>query len=65
MPEGEPLAVDYLRWMPIEISGLPDMFSGINGNFAIAAVKGALAMAGDSTDLEAVQDTVVSSGADV
>jgi hypothetical protein len=37
-----------------EISGLPDMFCGVNENFATATVKGALTMAGDPVDLEAV-----------
>jgi hypothetical protein len=29
------------------LPGLPDMFSGVNENFATAAIEGALAMAGD------------------
>jgi hypothetical protein len=65
MHESEPLAVDYLQWLSIEISGLPDMFGGVNENFATTAVKGALAMAGDPVDLEAMQDATVSSSADI
>jgi hypothetical protein len=65
MPEDEPSATDYLRWLSTEISSLLDMFGGINENFATAAVEGALAMVGDSVDLEVVQDVAVSSGADV
>jgi hypothetical protein len=65
MHEGEPSAVDYLQWLSIEISGLPNMFGGINENFATTAVKGALAMAGDPVDLEAMQDATVSSSADI
>jgi hypothetical protein len=41
------------------------VFGGINKNFAITAVEGALAMAGDSVDLEVMRDDVVSSGADI
>jgi hypothetical protein len=40
------------------------MCGGVNVNFATAVVNGALAMAGDSVDLEAVHDAVVSSSAD-
>jgi hypothetical protein len=54
MFEGEPSFVDYLRLLSTEISGLPDMFGGVNENFATATVKGALTMAGDPVDLEAV-----------
>jgi hypothetical protein len=46
MPEGEPSAMDYLRWLSTEISGLPDMFGGVNENFITAVVEGALVMAG-------------------
>jgi hypothetical protein len=55
MPEGEPSAMDCLL----------DMFGGVNENFATTAVEGALTMAGDSIDLEAMQDVAVSSSADV
>jgi hypothetical protein len=65
MPEGKPSAADYLRWLSTEIFGLPDMFGGINENFATATVEGALAMAGDFVDLEVMQDVVVSSGVDI
>jgi hypothetical protein len=41
------------------------MFGGVNENFAAAAVDGALAMAGDSVDLWAMQDAVVPSGANI
>jgi hypothetical protein len=54
MAEGEPSSVDYLRWLSTEISGLLDMFGGVNENFATATVEGALAIAGDSVDLDAV-----------
>jgi hypothetical protein len=54
MLEGEPSAKDYLCWLSIKISGLPDMFGGINENFVTAAVEGALVMVGDSVDLDAL-----------
>jgi hypothetical protein len=54
IPAEEPSVEDYLRWLLDEISGLPDMFSGVNGNFATAAIEGALTMAGDSIDLDVV-----------
>jgi hypothetical protein len=65
MPEGEPSVADYLRWLSTEISSLPDMFGGVNENFATAAVEGVLTMAGNFVDLEAVRDAAVSRGADV
>jgi hypothetical protein len=65
MPEGEPSALDYLRWLSTEISGLSGMFGGVNENFVTAAVEGALVMAGDSVDLDALQSTATESGADV
>jgi hypothetical protein len=65
MPEGEPSAADYLRWVSTDISDLLDMFGSVNENLSTTAVKGALTMAANSVDLEAVQDVVVSSGADV
>jgi hypothetical protein len=54
MPAGEPSVESYLRGLSKVISGLPDMFSGVNENFTTAAIKGALAMAEDSGDLDAV-----------
>jgi hypothetical protein len=51
MPEGEPSAVDNLRWLSTETSSLPDLFGGVNENFATAAIEGALAMADASVDL--------------
>jgi hypothetical protein len=54
MPAEEPSVEDYLRWLSDEIFGLPDMFSDVNENFATAAIKGALAMAGNSIDLDVV-----------
>jgi hypothetical protein len=54
MPEGEPLAVDNLHWLSTEISGLPDMFGGVYENFVTVVVEGALIMAGDSVDLDAL-----------
>jgi hypothetical protein len=65
MPVEEPSVEDYLRWLSDEISGLPDVFSSVNENFATAAIEGALTMAGDSIDLDVVRDIAVEGGADV
>jgi hypothetical protein len=54
MPVGEPSAEDYLHWMSAEITSLPNMFSGVNENFSTTMIEGALAMAGDSVDLDIV-----------
>jgi hypothetical protein len=61
----EPSAVDYLCWLLEVVSGLPEMFSGVNETFATAAIEGALVMAGDSVDLDVVRGTTSESGADV
>jgi hypothetical protein len=61
----EPSVEDCLRRLSEEITGLPDMFSGVNENFATTAIEEALAMAGDSVDLDIVRGTTVKSGADV
>jgi hypothetical protein len=65
MPAEEPLVEDYLRWLSDEISSLPDMFRSVNENFATAAIEGALAMAGDSIDLDVIRGTAAKGGADV
>jgi hypothetical protein len=57
MPEGDPLDVGYIRWLSVEVGGLPEMFAGVNENFISTAVEGALVMAGESVDLNALQDT--------
>jgi hypothetical protein len=54
MPAGEPSTEDYLCWLPEEVSGVPNMFNGVNENFATAAIEGALVMAGDTVDLDAI-----------
>jgi hypothetical protein len=60
-----PLVDDYLCWLSDEISGLPDMLSGVNENFPTAAIEGALAMAGDSIDHDIVWGATAEGGADV
>jgi hypothetical protein len=54
MPVEEPSIEDYLCLLSDEISGLPDMFNGVNETFANATIEGALAMASDSIDLDVV-----------
>jgi hypothetical protein len=65
MPEGEPLAADYIRWLSAEVTGLPEMFAIVNKKFISAAVEGALVMAGDFIDLDALQNFAAGSGADI
>jgi hypothetical protein len=65
MPEGEPSAMDYIRWMSVEVTGLPEMFAGVNENFVSAMVEGTLVMAGDSIDLAALWTMAADSGADI
>jgi DNA-binding MarR family transcriptional regulator len=54
---------DYLS--SEEVTGLTDMFSGMNGNFATAVIEGALSLAGNSVDLEAVRVATSKGGTDV
>jgi hypothetical protein len=61
----EPSTEDYLNWLSEEVAGLPDMLCGINKNFATAAIKGALALAGGLVDLDAMQVAASEGGADV
>jgi hypothetical protein len=65
MPVGEPSAEDYLRWLSMEITGLPDMFSGVNEKFATATIEGDLAIARDSVDFDGVRRMAATSGADI
>jgi hypothetical protein len=61
----EPSVEDYLNWPSEEVTGLPDMFSGVNENFDTTAIEGALALAGNSVDFEAVRVATSEGGADV
>jgi hypothetical protein len=61
----EPSVKDYLNWFSEEGAGLPDLFCGVNEKFATAAIEGALILAGDSVDLEAVWVASSESGTDV
>jgi hypothetical protein len=36
----EPSVDDYLNWLSAEVTGLSDMFSGVNENFATVAIEG-------------------------
>jgi hypothetical protein len=65
MPAEEPSIEDYLRWLSDEIFDLPDMFSGVNENFATAAIEGAFAMASDSIDPDVVWGVATVGGVDV
>jgi hypothetical protein len=65
MPKGDSLATDYIRWLLVEVGDLPKVFAGVNENFISSTVEGALMMAGDSVDLNAIQDVAVASGANI
>jgi hypothetical protein len=65
MSAEEPSVEDYLNWLSEEMAGLPDMFSGMNENFATAAIEGALTLAGNSVDLDVVRVAASESGTDV
>jgi hypothetical protein len=63
MPENEPSAADYIRWLSTEVVGLPEMFAGVNENFVSVMVESALVMVGDFVDLDALQNVVADGGA--
>jgi hypothetical protein len=48
-----------------EVTGLPEMFAGVSGNFISAAVKGTLVMVEESVDLVALQTVAAETGADI
>jgi hypothetical protein len=64
-PESEPSAMDYVRWLFTEVTGLPEVFVGIIENFISATVEGTLVMARDSVDLAALQTMAAGSGAEI
>jgi hypothetical protein len=39
MLEDEPSVVDYIRWLTAEVTGLPEVFAGVNENFVSATVE--------------------------
>jgi hypothetical protein len=49
----------------MEVVDLPKVFAGVKENFISAAVEGALVMVGESIDLDALQEAVAVSGADI
>jgi hypothetical protein len=59
----KPLVKDY--WLSEEMASLPDMFCGVNENFATAAIEGALVLVSDSIDLEVVRVAASEGSADV
>jgi hypothetical protein len=65
MPESEPSAMDYIRWLSTEVTALPEVFVGVNDNFISATVKGTLLMGRDSIDLATLQTVATDSGADI
>jgi hypothetical protein len=65
VPEVGSSAADYIRWLFMEVAGLPEIFAGVNENFISATVEGALMMAGESVDLDTLQDVAVDSEVDI
>jgi hypothetical protein len=49
----------------VEVGDLLKVFVGVNENFIFTAVKGPLAMAGDSVDLDGIQDVDAARGANI
>jgi hypothetical protein len=39
MPESEPSAMDYIRWLSTEVNSLSKVFAGVNENFISAVVE--------------------------
>jgi hypothetical protein len=58
MPEGEPSVVDYIRWLSVDVTGLPEVFAGVNENFVSAMVEGTPVMAGGSADILPMEQDV-------
>jgi hypothetical protein len=65
MPEGDLSTANYIRWLSVVVGDLLKVFAGVNENFVSITVEGALAMAGNSVDLDAIQDAATASGADI
>jgi hypothetical protein len=65
VPEDEPSVTDYICWLSTEVTGLLEMFAGMNEIFVSATVEGTLVMAGCSVDLAALQASAADSGADI
>jgi hypothetical protein len=65
MPEGEPSVADYIRWLSIEVTCLPEVFAGINENFISTMLDGTLVMARGSVNLAALQASATDSSADI
>jgi hypothetical protein len=63
--ESEPLVVEYIRWLSVEVTGLLKLFDDVNENFICAMVEGTLVMAGDSIDLATLKNVAADSGADI
>jgi hypothetical protein len=65
MHEIDSSAADYICWLSMEVAGLPKMFASVNENFISTAVEGALMMAGEFVDLDALRDATAKNGADI
>jgi hypothetical protein len=65
MLEIEPSVMDYIRWLSTEVTGLPEVFARVNGNFISVTVEGTFVMAGGCVDLAALQASAVDSRANI
>jgi hypothetical protein len=65
IPGSEPSAANYLHWLSAELTGLSEMFAGVNENFISAMVEGTLVMAGSSVYLGALWTVAVDNRANI
>jgi hypothetical protein len=63
--EGKLSAVDYLHWLSTKVSGLQDMFAGVNEKYVSAMIEGTLVMAGNSIDSDGLHSATAESEADI
>jgi hypothetical protein len=61
----EPSVKDYLNWFSEQVTGLRDMFCGMNEKFATAAIEGALALGSDLVDFDVVRVAASEGGTNV
>jgi hypothetical protein len=61
LPESEPSVVDYICWLSTKVTGLPEVFAGVNENFIFVTIEGAPVIAGGSIALAALQASAADS----
>jgi hypothetical protein len=65
MPTREPSVANYIHWLSVEVTSLPEVFAGVNENFVSITVEGTLVMARGSVDLAALQASTADSRVDI